>query len=226
MRSLSTALALVGALALALAAPSFGGVKRFPYDLKLATQAMLEHQLISNPAAGDTNGVLLNNAGPTSAAAASVTSFAAQPDVPRNVLITPTGVTADVESCTITVTGTNIFGASITETFAFSANASSATTGAKAFKTITSVAWPADCESGGFGAIWSIGYGEKLGLHRCLDAAGNWAWSTVSGVYESTRATVAADADEVEKNTADFNGTMDGSADFDGYFVQNYRCKP
>jgi len=195
-------------------------------DMKLATQQLIEKQSIDNPAAAGTNQVLNGSAGATSAAAATVSTFAAQPDVPRNLVMTPGGTTTDVEACNVVISGTNIFGQAITETFAFSANASTATTGTKAFNTVTSVAFPADCESGGFAATWSIGYGEKLGLKRCMDAAGHLAWSTVGGSYESTRATMAVDADEVEKNTADFNGTMNGSNDFEIFFLQNFRCMP
>jgi hypothetical protein len=195
-------------------------------DMKLPTQQMIEKQTIENPAAAGTTDVLSGHAGATSAAAATVTSFVAQPDVPRNLVITPGGTTTDVEECNVVVTGTNFFGQSITETFAFAANASSATTGSKAFKTVTSIAFPANCESGGFAATWSVGYGEKLGLKRCMDSAGHSVMSTVGGAYESTRATMAADADEIEKNTADFNGTMNGSNDFEIFFFQNFRCLP
>jgi hypothetical protein len=195
-------------------------------DIKLPSQQMIEKQTITDPAAAGTTQVLSGSDGPSSAAAATVTTFVAQPDVPRNLVITPGGTTGDVESCVITVTGKNIFGQTITEDFTFAANASTAQTGNKAFKSVSSIAWPASCESGGFAATWSVGYGEKLGLKRCLDAAGHYLWSTVAGAYESTRATISADSDEVEKNTADFNGTMNGSNDFEIFFVQNFRCNP
>lgn len=195
-------------------------------DLKPASQVMLERQDFGTPVVASTTRLTNGGAGPTSAAAATITSFTLQPDVPRNIVITPGGTTGDIETCNISVNGTNYFGRNISETFAFSADASSAVTGAKAFKTVSSVAFPANCESGGFAATWSIGVGEKLGLKRCMAIAGDWAWSSVGGVYETTRATIVADADEVEKNTADFNGTMDGSARFLGTFVQNFACLP
>lgn len=199
--------------------------KRYSSDAKFPTQKMIEYQAIDNPAAAGTADVLSANDGPSSGAAASVSTFVAQPDVPRNLVITPGSTTADVAACTVTVAGTNIFDQSISEDFAFLANASTATTGTKAFKTVSSVSWAASCEDSPYGATWSVGYGEKLGLNKCLDAAGYWLQSLVSGVYESTRATVVADADEVEKNTADFNGTMNGNADFVALYIQNYRCQ-
>lgn len=193
-------------------------------DIKPATQAMLEKQSFGTPIA--TTGTLVKSAyaGATSTAAVTLTSFTAQPDVPRNIVITPGGTTGDIEACTIVVNGTNYFDRAISENFAFLADASGATTGNKAFKTVTSVVWPANCESGGFAATWSIGVGEKIGLKACMAVAGDWAWSHVAGAYESTRATIAASASAVESNTADFNGTMNGSNAFVGYFVQNFAC--
>jgi hypothetical protein len=195
-------------------------------DLKPASQVMLEKQDFGTPVAASATRLSSGVAGPTSAAAATISSFTLQPDVPRNIVITPGGTTGDVESCVITVTGTNYFGATITETFTFAADASTAQTGSKAFKTVSSVAFPASCESGGFAATWSVGVGEKIGLKRCMANAGDWVWSEVAGAYEATRATIAASASAVESNTADFNGTMNGSNRFLGFFVQNFACLP
>lgn len=194
-------------------------------DIKLATQAMLERQNINDAAVGADDGIENDHAGPTSAAALTISSgFDAQPDVARNIRITPTGTTTDVESCVITVSGTNIKGASISETFTFAANASTVVAGAKAFKTVSSVAFPADCESGGFAATWDIGWGDALGLKNCLDSAGDVAWAVFDNAYESTRPTCVADADEVEKNTCDINGTLNDAKDIKLYYVQNFRC--
>jgi hypothetical protein len=195
-------------------------------DIKLPTQVVIEKQAFGAPAVAGTADILSAHAGATSAAVATASTFVAQPDVPRNLVITPGGTTGDVESCVIVVAGTNYFGAAISENFTFAADASTAQTGSKAFKSVTSVTFPANCESGGFAATWSIGWGEKLGLKRCMDAAGDWVSSSVSGVYETSRATIAASASAVESNTADFNGTMNASATFTGYFFQNFRCQP
>ncbi len=195
-------------------------------DLKPASQVMLERQDFGTPIVATTNRIKTTYAGPTSAAALVLTSFTAQPDVPRNLTITPTGTTGDVEACVITVAGTNYLDGVISETFTFVADASAAVVGNKAFKSVTSVSWPANCESGGFAATWIIGVGEKIGLKRCMANAGDWVWSEVAGVYETTRATIAASATAVESNTADFNGTMDASARFLGFFVQNFACLP
>lgn len=195
-------------------------------DIKLPSQVVTEKQAFGAPIVATTNYVKTTYAGPVSAAAVTLSSFSHQPDVPRNLTITPTGTTGDVESCDVLVVGTNYYGAVISETFSFLANASTATVGNKAFKSVSSVTWPANCESGGFAATWIIGVGEKIGLKNCLDAAGDWVSSSISGVYETTRATLAVSSSAVESNTADFNGTMDGSATFTGYFYQNFRCNP
>lgn len=224
MKALKLVLAL-GALTFALTAEAVP-VRPMYRDLRLATQQLIEKQTIVDPAAAGTNQVLNAVDGPDSDDAVSITTFAAQPDVPRNLVITPGGTTGDVEACEITVSGTNIFNKPISEVFAFSANASVATTGNKAFKTVASVAFPASCESGDFAATWSIGLGEKLGMQRCMAAPGHVVFTTVAGAYETTRATVAANASAVESNTVDFNGTMNGSNDFEIFYFQNFRCFP
>ena len=193
-------------------------------DSKLPTQQMVEKQTITNPAAAGTTQVLSANAGATSAAVATVTTFVAQPDVPRNLVITPGGTTGDVESCVIVVAGTSIKNRAISENFTFLADASTAQTGSKAFKTITSVTFPANSGSGGFAATWSVGYGEKLGVKECMGGAGHIFFSTLNGAKEATAPTMAVSASAVESNTADFNGTMNGSNDFELFFIQNFGC--
>lgn len=197
-----------------------------PYyrDIKLPRQAVLEVQNFGAPIAASGSTISNDTAGNIAAGAVTLSTFTSQPDVPRNIVITPGSTTADVAACTIVVNGTNINGKTISENFVFAENASTATTGAKAFKTISSVVFPANCEDSPFGATWDIGVGEKIGLRQCMDDAGAWGWSTVGGTKEGTAATVVVDADEPEKNTADFNGTMNGSNVFKGYYIQNYGC--
>ncbi len=201
-------------------------IRRLYQDVKLPNQAVIEMQAITNPGVAGTADILSAFAGNTATTAVTRTTFVANPDVPRNLVITPGSTTADVAACDVVVNGTNFFNDSISETFAFADNASSATTGAKAFKTVTSVVFPANCEDTPFTATWSIGYGEKLGLKRCMAEAGAWSHSSINGAKEATAATVVADTNEVEKNTADFNGTMNQSNDFKAYFIQNFGCFP
>lgn len=204
---------------------SHAAVRRIYQDLKLPTQVVMEKQTLTDPAAGGTTQVVTNTAGATSAALATLSTFSAQPDVARNLVITPTGSTNDVGSCVITVSGTNYLNASMSETFTFADNASTATTGSKAFKTISSVSFPANCEDGAFNATWSIGYGVKLGLKRCMDNAGQLVFATEAGVYASTRPTVTASNTVIESNTASMNSAPDAAKDYELFFLQNFRCK-
>lgn len=200
-------------------------VRRLPLDVKYPTQLGIEKQVFTDLVAASATRIVSATAGATSAAIASLSVFTLQPDQPRNIVITPAGTTTDIESCVITVTGKNFFNDTITEDFTFAANDTAAQTGAKAFKTITTVSFPANCESGAFAATWNIGVGEKIGLKRCMDETVDFMTSGLNGVLE-TRATLTADADEVEKNTADFVGTMNSSNDFSARFNQNFRCLP
>lgn len=215
---------LVMLLVLFSATASAAPVQRIVQDIKLPTQAVLEHQTWTTPIAATTNYIVTTNAGPTSTGAVTISTFAHQPDVPRNLTITPTGTTADVAACDVTVTGTNIAGKTISEVFSFLENASSATTGNKAFKTVSSIAFAANCEDTAFSATWIVGVGSKLGVNRCAANAGAYAFSVFNNAYEATRGTFAADADEMEKNTFIPNGSMDGNKDVELYYVQNFGC--
>lgn len=216
---------LLGLAVLLIPTVSQAAPQRLFRDLKLPTQKMVEKQTITNPAAAGSNQVLSASAGNTSAAAATVSSFAAQPDVPRNLVITPGTSTVDVAACNIVVSGTNYHGVSMSESFAFANNQSGAVTGNLAFKTVTSVLFPANCEDGSFATTWSVGYGEKLGVSHCMDNAGDIFFSLLNGAKEATAPTMAVGATtSVAGVTADFNGTMNGANDFVLYYMQNYVC--
>lgn len=216
---------ITGILLLLFTTSAFAYVVPTYRDIKPATQAMLEHQRVTAPIVATTNYIKTTYAGPTSAAALTLSSFTHQPDVPRNITITPTGTTGDVENCAIVVNGTNINNHAISETLTFAANDSAAQVSLKAFKTVSSVVWPADCESGGFAATWIIGVGDVLGLKACMAQAGDVGWTVFDGVYEGTRATCVAHASEVANNTCDINGTLNAAKNVDFYFVQNFACK-
>lgn len=214
---------LILALA-ALSAPAHAAIKPTYFDLKPVSQKMVEYQLFTNLTVASSTAIVSAHAGPTSAAARTITSGFSQPDAPRNLTITPGATTASVAACTVTVSGTDYLNNSISEDFAFLDNASTATTGSKAFKTITSIAWAASCEDSPYDATWYIGVGEKIGLKNCLDQAGHILHSTLNGAKEATAPTMAVNASAVSSNTADFNGTMNGVNDFELFFMQNFRC--
>ena len=202
---------------------SFGiPVKRQSRDMKLVTQKLIEYQKILDVLTSSAAGVLLDEDGPSSGSSISITSFLAQPDVTRNLTVTSTGTTADVGACVINIVGTDFHGQSINEDFTFTENQSAAITGSKAFKSVISVDFPASCEDSPYGAKWQVGYEEKIGLKRCMDQGGWVVMSTAAGVKETGTTTGASDASNIEGNTFDFAGTMNGSNDFEVFFFQNF----
>jgi hypothetical protein len=191
-------------------------------DMKLASQQLIEKQTISGPEVADADQYLDDQASSDSVAT-TVTSFLAQADVCRNVTVTPGGTTASVPAGDVEVTGTNFFGQVITESITIAENGSSLVSGAKAFCTVTQIVIPVQ---DGAGATYDIGVGDVLGLKRCMDSAGHVVMAVFDGAYEGTRPTCIADADEIEKNTCDINGTLNGAKDVEIFFIQNFRCLP
>lgn len=191
-------------------------------DIKPASQQMIEKQVVAIPVVANTTRLKALTA--TSATlTTTISTFLAQPDVPRNITVTTGGTTSDCKAANVTVSGTNFYGAAITDTLAISDNQAGSTSGVKAFKTVTSVSIPAQ---DGAGCTYSVGVGDVLGLKSCMDVAGHVIQTVFNGVYEGTRATCVADADEVEKNTCDINGTLDGAKNVEFFYMQNFRCKP
>lgn len=219
-------LSVLSLLALMLTASiANAAIRPYYQDIKLPTQKMVEYQSFPDLAAAASTTVLSNGNGATSAAAATTTSFSANPDVPRNLTITASGPNYNrLLGGTIVVSGTDYLNNSISESFVIAAGNSSAVVGNKAFKTVTSVAFPATIEASPYDIKWYIGQGEKIGLKRCMDKAGHILHSTLNGAKEATAPTMAADASTVSLNTADFNGTMNGTNDFELFFMQNFRC--
>lgn len=189
-------------------------------DMKLATQVLLEKQTITTPVVADPDRIL-NDQATSASAITTVTSFLAQPDVCRALSVTPGGTTADVPAGDVTIAGTNIHGESISEAITLTANQSSIANGTKAFCSVTSVVFPIQ---DGASATYDVGVIDVLGLKRCMPNAGSLVFATFDGAYETTRPTCVADADEVEKNTCDINGTLNGSKDVELYFIQNFQC--
>lgn len=176
----------------------------------------LRLQTFTDAAAADAD-LILNDQATSDSVTTTVTTFLAQPDFARNIVITPGGTTADVPAGDITVTGTNIRGETITETFTLTANQSSASTGSKAFKTVTSVVFPVQ---DGAAATYDVGTGVKLGLDRKMPAAAVLD-AYADGVRETTAATVAYSTSAVEGNTVSTNTAPDGSVDFIFAFITN-----
>lgn len=147
----------------------------------------------------------------SSAAATVITTFAAQPDVPRVVSVTAGGTAGDIKAVSVVVEGTNTWGQTITETLpAFTVDTAGTKTGVKAFNTITKVTIPA---MDGNGATVSVGVGAALGLPDTLSRDTVLA-SYLDGAREASRPTPTIDADEVEKNVITPVGSLNGAKDF------------
>lgn len=105
---------------------------------------------------------------------------------------------------TITVTGKNALGATITEDFAL--NGTSSVVGNKAFASVTSILLPAVHR----GCQVSVGVGSKLGLYHVCPA--NRVIKTyLNHTIEGTDPTVTSDSDKVEKCTVLLNSALDGN---------------
>jgi hypothetical protein len=138
-----------------------------------------------------------------------ITTGFTQPSVPRNVTATAGGTAGDIKAIQVIVAGTNYADAAITETLtAFTVDTAGTVTGAKAFKTITSVTIPAH---DGNGATTAIGFGEKLGLPDKL-ANNTVVFAFLGGTKEGTAPTVAVSSSALESNTVDLNSALNSSA--------------
>lgn len=192
-------------------------------NIKLPSQKVLDHYSWLVPSVGGAT-YIGSSVAISSTAATTISTFSAQPDVARNIVLTPTGTTANVGAGTAVVNGLNIFGKAISENFTITSTQSTATTGANAFRSITSIVFP---QASGSGVTLSIGTGVLLGIPYCLDHAGDYVFSEFGGVYETTRGTQAVsglNATTVEQNTFSPHGTMNGATRVDWFGIQNYEC--
>ena len=138
--------------------------------------------------------------------AQTITTNITNPPCPRNITITCTKGGGTEMAGDVVITGTNIFGETITDTIAEGADGT--IQGTVAFKTVTSILVPVRKQTGD--AI-TVGYGDKLGLPFYLYHADQVIQCSRNYVIEGTRATVVADDDEIEKNTIDLNSALNGS---------------
>jgi len=154
------------------------------------------------PVVADADRLLDNDA--TSASAATYnTTFAAQPDYPRSVSITPNqAIWAEVM-----FTGTDITGVAITENITFS-NTSAIKSTYRAFRTISRVDYNATKQ--GFGSTaptFDVGISDKLGLNTKL-ATNTVLMAALDGTKEGTAPTVTVNATVISLNTADLQSAM------------------
>ena len=167
-------------------------------------------------AAADTDGVFdgiaaadatAEPAGTTVTATPASDEFVAQPPCARNLTVTVAATTAgDVKAAAIVVTGKNLAGETITESFTPTADTPATLTGTKAFASVTSVAVPAQ---DGASVTVDVGFGQLIGLPYKL--AKKRVILTLNDGVVDTAPTLAISASALEGNTVDFNGSLDGS---------------
>lgn len=168
-------------------------------DLQLARPV---RDALGSPAAASATAVVAATTLPSSGTT-TVTTGITNPDIARNVTITGNAVGINGS---VTITGTNKNGVTMTESI--TASGTSTVAGNKAFKTVTSVVFPTRNNSGD---TISVGTGTKLGLSRKL-TENTVSSAHLGGTKEGTLPTVAVSSSALESNTAILNSSLNGSA--------------
>lgn len=144
-----------------------------------------------------------------------VTTGITNPGVPRNVTATAGGTAGDIKAIQVVIAGTNMNDEAITETLsAFTVDTAGTVTGAKIFKTITSITVPAH---DGTGATTAVGFGNKFGIPAKLTFNTVLA-AALNGVKEGTAPTVTVSSSVLESNGFTLNSTPN-STQIDLLFV-------
>lgn len=161
--------------------------------------------------AGTTTAVLAATAGANSAQ--TITASITNPDVARALSVTVGGTAAQVQTGSVIVTGTNIEGKTITESFVVTIGTTGTINGTKAFKTVSNVFIPAQL---GTGPTFAVGTRNILGVyHRLFNQNTTvkvYSGLTVYGALTLQGApTVVASESEIERNTVSPATTPNGS---------------
>jgi hypothetical protein len=160
-----------------------------------ATETSDDDQCWTGIPANNTTNFLLRSSTPK-----GTPLFLAQPDVPRNIICTPSGsATGQVK-----ITGTDIASAAITENLTL--NGAGVVSGLKAFKTVTRLDGSFTQETA---RTLKIGTGNVLGLNTKL-GFNSVLYSLVNGALEGTPATVTTSATVLSLNTIDTNSAPGG----------------
>lgn len=166
-----------------------------------------------NPAALDTNAVKTSFEGPVDADTLITFTAGASDaiDYARNITITVDGTNTNVDVGTVTLTGTNILGDTITEAYAFTEDMANGTlTGAKAFKTVSTLAIH---QQDGGNVMIAVGIGVKFGL-KSTNITNGVLFADVDGTREGTAPTVTASPTAIESNGITFNTAPNGARDY------------
>jgi len=150
----------------------------------------------------------------------TITTGFTDPDVPRVLTVKPSGTAGAIGTGLVIVSGTNIEGADITDSFRLVDGNTTAITGKKAFKTVTSVRIPV---MDAVGASISIGTANILGInHRLYDQNTTCKIVQDTGSARTSQATpTITDADEqyIEKNLVTPATTPDGTTFLTIYYI-------
>lgn len=137
--------------------------------------------------------------------ATTVTTGLTDPDVPRALSVTVGGTASSVNTGQVVVTGTNVEGKTITESFIMTIATTGTINGTKAFLTVTQVSAP---KQAGSGVTITVGTRNILGLNHRL-----FKNNTTAKVYYAssvgnpttltldTAPTITASAETIEANT-------------------------
>jgi hypothetical protein len=133
------------------------------------------------------------------------------PDVgARNVTVTQTITNAAEDTNgTITVTGTDLSGATISEEII--PNGGATVAGAKCFKTITSIVGAGWVVNGADPDTITVGFGALIGLPDKLTDTAQVLAASLNNVKEATAPTVTVSATVLASNTVDLNSALDGT---------------
>lgn len=146
----------------------------------------------------------------------TATSITTQPDVARAITVDPTGTTNDVAAGSVTITGTDIAGNSISDAVTFIANATAAQTTTKAFASIATISF---ATQDGTGAKFDIGVANKFGLKQKFKDDAFILIGLFDGVDELSSATKAVSSTELSSNTYQTAGTCDGTKSIDVFYL-------
>jgi len=197
---------------------SFAATEVMRRNLRLPSQEVLNKYEVT-PLAANSN-LILDDV-PQGATDSIITTFLAQPDVARNLVLTTGGTTADIKAGNVIVTGLNSDGQEISETFILTDDLNGSVVGELAFLKVLSVSIPAGQSP--FGGTIDLGIGTKIGLPKCLDGSGFFIKGLVDGIALPSQV-VSWGPDTLEDNTVVPNPLPNGSRKFTFLFVQNFKC--
>lgn len=175
-------------------------------------QCFLAHYSVA-PVVADVDRLLAGQV-TSNTAVTVVTTFLAQPDVPRVISATPGGTTASVPAGDITVVGKDINDNDITDVITFAADATTIQSTTKAFKSVSSITFP---QQDGAGATYNVGVNTAIGLPHRLKAGTLALVKLFDGATDA--GTVTANNTDVAKNLYAAAGTLNGVKLVDIYYL-------